>query len=110
MCILDGRNYNKKRSLKITAKATDPDGDNLTYTLCDASGNAISGVNAQTVGSGQAVTFTHSGLGNFSTHTYTVKVSDGKATISEQCTGTTYCLGSYCSGYRREDETLFKMQ
>lgn len=91
---------NSNTSLTITATATDANGDNLTYTLCDSNGKAISGVALQTKPAGQSVTFRHDGLGNFSTHTYIVKVSDGKAAQvqSTKCSGTTYCKGGSCSG------------
>lgn len=91
---------NSNTSLTITTKATDPDNDNLTYTLCDSAGNEITeNVSQTTNGSGEVV-FTHSGLGNFSTHTYIVKVTDGKvaqAVSSSECIGTTYCLGNLCN-------------
>lgn len=55
--------------------------------------------NPRTVNTGTKVIFTHSGLENYSTHSYKVKVTDGINTvISEQCSGTTYCLGEKCEG------------
>ena len=95
---------NSNSSLTISVTATDADGDNLTYTLYTVSGETESiatGVNQNpiTASQGTRVTFTKTGLGNYSTNSFKVKVSDGKEEkMSNQASGTTYCLGSYCSG------------
>lgn len=91
---------NSNTSLTITAKATDPDGHSLTYTLCDQNGNAITTNVTQTTNASGQVVFIHSGLGNYSTHTYIVKVTDGKAeeVASKQVTGRTYCKAEHCEG------------
>ena len=95
---------NSNSSLTISAVAQDADGDQLTYTLYTVSGGTESiatGVNQNpiTASQGTRVTFTKTGLGNYTTHSFKIKVSDGKEeNMSNQASGTTYCLASYCSG------------
>ena len=68
-------------SITIAAKATDPDGDRLTYTLyTGTSSSNLSRATSSSANSGTQVTLTGTGLSNYTTYYYRVDVSDGTVT------------------------------
>lgn len=80
-------------SLAITAKATDAEGDNLTYELYIV---GKSGVQATaTAAQNTSVTLTATGLTQYTTYTWYVKAKDATlSTDSDQQSARTYCSGT----------------
>lgn len=88
-------------SITVIAKATDLDGEDLTYTLYtkteDGTYEAKNTLDA--TASGTEVTLTATGLDQYTTYNYYVAVSDGKKTInSEEESVRTYCPTTICTG------------
>ena len=102
--------YNSKttNAITITARATDANGDNLTYTLyTSTSQNGTYSQKATTNASqNTSVTLNATSLSNYTTYWWYVTVSDGEATaISSKQSTRTYCPGTgltctttYCPG------------
>ena len=88
-------------SFVVKAVSTDADGDNLIYKLYVD--GTLKSTSASTK-SGTAITFTVTGLGEYTTHNYYVIVSDGTYTVQSStasvrtyCSGQTYSDSSECS-------------
>ena len=102
--------YNSKttNSITITAKATDANGDNLTYTLYTSTSQNGSYTQKATTSASQnaTVTLSATSLSNYTTYWWYVEVSDGEATATSNKQSTrTYCPGTgltctttYCPG------------
>ena len=97
--------YNNKttNSIKVTARATDANGDNLTYTLYTSTSENGSYTQKATTSATQntTVTLNATGLSNYTTYWWYIQVSDGEAlqTSYKQSTRT-YCPGTglICNG------------
>lgn len=88
-------------SITVTAKATDLDGEDLTYTLYTKTedGTYEAKNTSDATASGTEVTLTAIGLEQYTTYNYYVAVSDGKKTInSEEASVRTYCPTTICTG------------
>lgn len=106
-------NSKTTNSLKINAKATDSDGDNLTYKLYTSTSQNGTYTLQQTssaTAQNTQVTLTASNLSQYTTYYWYIEVSDGTDKITSEndkknartkCTGTglTHSTSS-CSGYR----------
>ena len=98
--VIESAKYNSKdtTSITVTSKATDIDGDKLTYKLYTATsqnGSYTLKTTSSETTQGTTVTLTATGLSNYTTYWWYVQVSDGKeiATSSKQSTKT-YCPGT----------------
>lgn len=88
-------------SITVTAKATDLDGEDLSYTLYTKieDGTYEAKNTSDATASGTEVTLTATGLAQYTTYNYYVAVSDGKKTInSEEASVRTYCPTTKCEG------------
>lgn len=88
-------------SITVTAKATDLDGEDLSYTLYTKieDGTYEAKNTSDATASGTEVTLTATGLAQYTTYNYYVAVSDGKKTInSEVASVRTYCPTTICTG------------
>ena len=104
--------YNNKttNSIKVTARATDANGDNLTYTLYTSTSENGSYTQKATTSATQntTVTLNATGLSNYTTYWWYVQVSDGEVTATSNkqsvrtyCPGTGYtCYTDSCPGTR----------
>ena len=95
-------------SITVKAKATDADGNNLNYTL--RYGTSSSNLNLSKSQSGVAqnsvVTFSLTGLANYTTYYFQVTVSDGTATVSGTLANAkTKCPTTRCDGPFTRQET-----
>ena len=105
--------YNSKttNSITVTAKATDANGDNLTYTLYTSTSQNGSYTQKATTTANQnsTVTLSATSLSNYTTYWWYVQVSDGEATATSSkqsvrtyCPGTGYtCYTSSCPGTKQ---------
>ena len=96
--------YNSKttNSITITAKATDANGDNLTYTLYTSTSQNGSYTQKATTSASQnaTVTLNATSLSNYTTYWWYVQVSDGEATAtSSKQSVRTYCPGTGLTCY-----------
>ena len=93
---------NTNSQITVTATATDPDeGDTLTYTLYwgTSSSNLTNSGMTQTGTSGQQVSFTKTGLSNYTTYYFRIDVSDNKeTTIGSYSSEHTLCESTKCTG------------
>ena len=104
--------FNSKttNSIKVTARATDENGDTLTYKLYTSTSKNGSYTQKATTSASQnsTVTLNATGLSQYTTYWWYVQVSDGEETITSSkqsvrtyCPGTGYtCYTSSCSGTR----------
>ena len=91
--------YNSKttNSITVTAKATDANGDNLTYTLYTSTSQNGSYTKKATTSASQntTVTLSATSLSNYTTYWWYVTASDGEATATSNKQSTrTYCPGT----------------
>ncbi len=99
-------NFSSKttNSITVTAKGTDPDGDNLTYTLytSTSSSSGFTSKATKSASSGSTVTLTASNLSQYTYYYYYVTVTDGELTTTSATSTAvrTYCPGNttYCPG------------
>ena len=95
-------------SIRVTARATDANGDNLTYTLYTSTSQNGSYTQKATTSASQnaTVTLSATSLSNYTTYWWYVQVSDGEVTrtsskqsVRTYCPGTGYtCYPDSCSG------------
>jgi len=80
-------------SLTIVTRATDADGDNLTYELYLKGNSAVQAT--KTASQNIDVTFTITGLSEYTTYTWYIIVSDGSLSAeSSDASARTYCSGT----------------
>ena len=92
--------------IKLAMTAIDDDGDNLTYTIkyhtCNGDGTKgdyIGEKKIENVVQGEEQEVDITGLSNYTKYWFEVKVTDEKDDqVVNECTGTTYCKASRCSG------------
>ena len=93
---------NTNSQITVTATATDPDeGDTLTYTLYwgTSSTNITNSGMTKTGTSGQQVSFTKTGLSNYTTYYFRVDVTDNKETTKgNDSSERTLCESTKCTG------------
>ena len=105
--------FNSKttNSIKVNAKATDNNGDNLTYKLyvSTAQNSGFTEKATSSATAGTQVTLETTGLSQYTTYYYYVTATDGKETATSTTSSQrTYCPGtgltcttSYCGGTER---------
>ena len=89
-------------SIKVTARATDANGDNLTYTLYTSTSENGSYTQRATTSANQntTVTLNATGLSDYTTYWWYVQVSDGEETrASNKQSVRTYCPGTGLTCY-----------
>ena len=96
--------YNNKttNSITVTARATDANGDNLTYKLYTSTSQNGSYTQKATTTASQntTVTLNATGLSNYTTYWWYVQVSDGEETMtSSKQSVRTYCPGTGLTCY-----------
>ena len=108
---INALNSKTTNSLKINARATDRDGDNLTYKLYTSTSQNGTYTLQQTssaIAENTQVTLTASNLSQYTTYYWYIEVSDGKTNTKSStkstrtlCSGTGLtCSTSLCEGYR----------
>ncbi len=92
-------------SITVSARATDNNGDNLTYTLytsTSSTGNFTKKATSSSTASGNSVSMRASGLRQYTNYYYYVEVTDGKLTTKGDVSSAvrTYCPGTglTCTG------------